>query len=41
VGTKCVITGATLRHSMLGNEVVVRNFKGSGTIGDHSEMIGD
>jgi glucose-1-phosphate thymidylyltransferase len=41
VGTRCTIVGATLRHAMLGNSVVVRNFTGSGSIGDHSEVIGD
>ena len=41
VGTQCTIVGATLRHAMLGSSVVVRNFTGSGTIGDHSEVIGD
>jgi glucose-1-phosphate thymidylyltransferase len=40
-GTQCTIIGATLRHAMLGSSVVVRNFTGSGTIGDHSEVIGD
>jgi len=41
VGTGCTISGATLRHAMLGSSVVVRNFTGSGTLGDHSEVIGD
>jgi len=41
VGTQCTIVGATLRHAMLGSAVVVRNFTGSGTLGDHSEVIGD
>jgi glucose-1-phosphate thymidylyltransferase len=41
VGTQCTIIGTTLRHAMLGSSVVVRNFTGSGTLGDHSEVIGD
>jgi len=41
VGSQCTLSGATLHHAMLGNSVMVRNFKGSGTLGDHSEVIGD
>jgi glucose-1-phosphate thymidylyltransferase len=40
LGEKCDLSKTRLSHSMLGNSVTVRDFSGSGTIGDHSEIIG-
>ena len=41
VGAKSTVTGATLHHSMLGERVVVSGVKGSASLGDDSEMIGE
>lgn len=40
VGRDCNLTGVRLSKSMIGNAVVVRDFKGSVSLGDHSEIIG-
>jgi glucose-1-phosphate thymidylyltransferase len=40
VGEKGTITDAMLSHSMLGDRVTVRGFKGMTTLGDDSEVIG-
>ncbi len=40
VGRDCNLSGARISHSMLGNAVVVRNFKGTASLGDNSEIIG-
>ncbi len=40
VGEKGSILDSTLRHSMLGDRVAVRGFKGSTTLGDDSEVTG-
>jgi glucose-1-phosphate thymidylyltransferase len=38
VGERCQIAGATLGHSMLGNRVSVRGFRGSLSVADDSEV---
>ena len=40
VGRQCSLAGARLTHSMLGNSVVLRDVRGSVSLGDHSEIIG-
>ena len=40
VGQGCRLTGARLSQSMLGNHVVVRDFDGTVSLGDHSEITG-
>ncbi len=40
IGENSVITDATLSHSMLGDRVTVRGFKGTTTLGDDSEVLG-
>jgi glucose-1-phosphate thymidylyltransferase len=40
VGQDCRLTGARLSQSMLGNHVVVRDFSGTVSLGDHSEITG-
>ena len=40
VGRRCELFGARLHHSMLGNHVIVRDFGGTATLGDHSELVG-
>ena len=40
VGERCTLTGVALSHSLLGNDVVVRDFRGTASLGDHSELIG-
>jgi glucose-1-phosphate thymidylyltransferase len=40
VGQDCRLIGARLSQSMLGNHVVVRDFSGSVSLGDHSEITG-
>ena len=40
MGQGCTLTGARLSHSMLGNQVVVRDFSGTVSLGDHSEIVG-
>jgi glucose-1-phosphate thymidylyltransferase len=39
VGHDAIITRATLDGAVLGNNVVVEGFRGSMTLGDHSEVI--
>jgi glucose-1-phosphate thymidylyltransferase len=41
IGPDCVIERARLHHAMLGAHVRVRDFAGSGSLGDHSECAGD
>jgi glucose-1-phosphate thymidylyltransferase len=41
VGSKAHITGAELHESLVGDGVVIEGFKGSATIGDHSEIRSD
>jgi len=38
VGRDAVLTRATLDGAVLGNHVVVEGFRGSMTLGDHSEV---
>jgi glucose-1-phosphate thymidylyltransferase len=40
VGANSRIAGSTLREALLGRDVVVENFSGGGTLGDHSEVRG-
>ena len=40
VGCHCRLDGSRLGQSMLGNHVVVRDFRGTVTLGDHSELVG-
>ena len=40
VGRDCNLAGARLSHSMVGNGVTVRDFKGTVSLGDHSEIVG-
>ena len=41
VGSKAKITGSRLHDSLVGDEVVIRKVRGSLTVGDHSELLGD
>lgn len=40
VGARCSLTGVQLSHAMLGNDVVIRDFRGTASLGDHSELTG-
>jgi glucose-1-phosphate thymidylyltransferase len=40
VGEGCDLSGVQLAQSMLGNQVVVRDFRGTASLGDHSELTG-
>ena len=40
VGEGCDLSGVHLAQSMLGNQVVMRDFRGSVSLGDHSELTG-
>ena len=40
VGADCELSKVQLTQSMLGNEVAVRNFRGSASLADHSELAG-
>jgi glucose-1-phosphate thymidylyltransferase len=40
VGQQCELTGVRLRQSVLGNHVVLRDIKGSVSLGDHCEVVG-
>ena len=40
VGAGCSLTGVQLSHSMVGNNVVMRDFRGTASLGDHSELTG-
>ncbi len=41
VGQKSVIADSLLHHSMVGDRVTVKGFKGSTTLGDDSEVVSD
>ncbi|HET9452753.1 MAG TPA: sugar phosphate nucleotidyltransferase [Gemmatimonadaceae bacterium] len=41
VGSKAKITNSRLHDSLIGDEVVIRKVRGSLTVGDHSELLGD
>ena len=41
VGAECSLTGVGLTQSILGNNVAMRDFKGSVSLADHSELIGE
>ena len=40
LGARCSLTGVQLSHAMLGNDVVMRDFRGTASLGDHSELTG-
>ncbi len=40
VGERCELSGVHLAQSMLGNQVVLRDFRGTASLGDHSELTG-
>jgi glucose-1-phosphate thymidylyltransferase len=40
VGQRCDLSGVHLTQSMLGNQVVMRDFRGTASVGDHSELTG-
>jgi len=40
IGADCELSKVQLSQSMLGNEVVVRDFQGSASLADHSELAG-
>jgi hypothetical protein len=40
VGQSCRLAGVRLRQSMLGNQVTLRDFHGTASLGDHSEAVG-
>ena len=40
IGAGASVEGARLSHSLLGNQVIVRDAAGSGSLGDHAEWIG-
>lgn len=40
IGARCTITGSSLSASMLGDDVTVRQFHGTASIGSHSTMVG-
>jgi glucose-1-phosphate thymidylyltransferase len=40
VGQSCRLAGVRLRQSMLGNQVTLRDFQGTASLGDHSELVG-
>ena len=39
VGARCSLTGVQLSHAMLGNDVVMRDFRGTASLGDHLSLI--
>jgi len=41
VGADCRVTGVTLAQSMLGDAVSLRDFRGSASLGDHCELVGN
>jgi glucose-1-phosphate thymidylyltransferase len=41
VGRDCNLAGARLTQSMIGNHVVVRDIRGSVSLGDHCEILGN
>ncbi len=40
IGRDCRLFGARLQQSMLGNHVTVRDYRGTASLGDHSELTG-
>ncbi len=40
VGAHCELTGVRLTQSMLGHHVVIRDYRGTASLGDHSELVG-
>ena len=40
VGARCSLTGVQLSHAMLGNDVTMRDFRGTASLADHSELTG-
>ena len=40
IGQSCHLTGVHLHQSMLGNHVTLRDFRGTASLGDHSELVG-
>ena len=40
VGPRCSLTGVELSQSMLGDSVTIRDFRGSASLADHSELAG-
>lgn len=40
IGQKCTLAGVRLTQSMVGNQVVLRDFRGTASLGDHSELVG-
>ena len=40
VGQQCELSGVRLRQSVLGNYVILRDIKGSVSLGDHCEVVG-
>jgi glucose-1-phosphate thymidylyltransferase len=40
LGARCSLTGVQLSHAMLGNDVAMRDFRGTASLGDHSELTG-
>jgi NDP-sugar pyrophosphorylase family protein len=40
VGQGCRLSGVRLNQSMLGNHVTLRDFRGTASLGDHSELVG-
>ncbi len=40
VGERCELSSIHLARSMLGNQVVMRDFRGTASLGDHSELTG-
>ena len=41
IGSKSTIANSTMHHSMLGDRVSVSGFKGTASLGDDSELVGD
>jgi glucose-1-phosphate thymidylyltransferase len=41
VGTKCTFVKTRLHDSLIGDEVVMRGFRGTATVGDHGELSGE
>jgi len=41
VGQQCVIADSALHHSMLGDRVTVKGFKGAASLGDDCEVVGN
>ena len=40
VGRGCEVVGVRLRQSLLGDQVVIRDYRGAASLGDHSELLG-